>query len=234
MTAADDVTPDGATDAPSADGTEILPMFPLGSVLFPAMPLPLRIFEPRYVRLLGDVLEGDARFGVVLIERGSEVGGDDVRSDIGTVAKVVSAGEVTEGLFAVVAVGTEVVDVVEWLPDDPYPRARVRPRAEAIDDVPADLVRSVTADFRRVLALATEAGTAAVPATVDLAEDPTVRSNQIAGLAPLGPFDQQRILRAVGSAERLRLTAELLADTEELLRAGLSAGPDADDGGAQP
>lgn len=55
----------------------MIPMFPLGSVLFPHMPLPLRLFEPRYLKMLGDLLEQpDPEFGVVLIERGHEVGGE--------------------------------------------------------------------------------------------------------------------------------------------------------------
>jgi Lon protease-like protein len=55
-----------------------LPMFPLGSVLFPHMPLPLRVFEERYLVMLSRILADDpAEFGVVLIERGQEVGGGD-------------------------------------------------------------------------------------------------------------------------------------------------------------
>jgi Lon protease-like protein len=58
-----------------------IPMFPLGSVLFPAMPLGLRVFEPRYLQMLQDVMpDGPAEFGVVLIERGQEVSGRSRRS----------------------------------------------------------------------------------------------------------------------------------------------------------
>ena len=53
---------------------KVLPMFPLGSVLFPHALLPLHLFEPRYLALADTVLQGDGRFGVVLIERGREVG----------------------------------------------------------------------------------------------------------------------------------------------------------------
>ena len=63
-------------------------MFPLGSVLLPSMVLPLHVFEPRYRALVRDVLDGDGEFGVCLISRGHEVGGDDVRTDVGTVARV--------------------------------------------------------------------------------------------------------------------------------------------------
>ena len=69
--------------------TRELAMFPLGSVLLPGMPLALRVFEPRYVELLSTVLgDTDREFGVVLIERGSEVGGGDVRFGAGTVARI--------------------------------------------------------------------------------------------------------------------------------------------------
>ena len=68
-----------------------LPMFPLGSVLVPTALLPLHVFEQRYRAMVADVLGGDNEFGVVLIDRGHEVGGGDVRSDIGTIARVVEA-----------------------------------------------------------------------------------------------------------------------------------------------
>ena len=56
----------------------VIPMFPLGSVLFPAMPLALRVFEERYLKMMGALLDAEEPiFGVVLIERGSEVGGAD-------------------------------------------------------------------------------------------------------------------------------------------------------------
>ena len=59
-----------------------LPMFPLGTVLVPKAVVPLHVFEPRYQTMLVDVMAGDRKFGVVLIERGSEVGGGDVRTDV--------------------------------------------------------------------------------------------------------------------------------------------------------
>src|SRR3546814_2588594 len=103
-----------------------MPMFPLGSVLFPSLVLPLHVFEPRYRALVRDVLDGDGEFGVCLIERGAEVGGGDVRTDIGTVARVHEARELPDGRWALVAVGERRIVVERWLPDDPYPRADVR------------------------------------------------------------------------------------------------------------
>ena len=76
-----------------------LPMFPLGTVLFPHGVLPIHVFEPRYRAMVDDCLAGDARFGVVLIERGSEVGGGDTRFHVGTVAQIVQAGKMPDGLL---------------------------------------------------------------------------------------------------------------------------------------
>lgn len=100
-------------------------MFPLGSVLVPGMILPLHVFEERYRRLVHDCLAGDGEFGVVLIERGSEVGGGDVRTDVGTVARIVQADELPDGRFVVGAVGVRRIRVSRWLEDAPYPRADV-------------------------------------------------------------------------------------------------------------
>src|SRR5688500_16810525 len=111
-----------------------LPMFPLGTVLLPFAHLPLHIVEPRYRALVKDGLAGDGEFGVVLIERGQEVGGGDVRFGVGTVAKIIQTAELPDGRWLLDAVGTERFRITEWLPDDPYPLAMI----ESLDDAPSD------------------------------------------------------------------------------------------------
>jgi len=76
---------------------QAMAMFPLGMVLLPTMVVPIHVFEPRYRKMAGDCLAGDREFGVVLIERGSEVGGGDVRTDVGTVARIIEAQEFPDG-----------------------------------------------------------------------------------------------------------------------------------------
>ena len=103
----------------------VLPMFPLGSVLLPAMPLSLRIFEERYLKLLGDLMLSDEpEFGVVLIERGQEVGGGDKRFQIGTIASVTEIGT-TDEFYGLESIGSQRFIVNSWLPDDPYPLAEI-------------------------------------------------------------------------------------------------------------
>src|SRR6478609_3186788 len=109
----------------------VMPMFPLGTVLFPHALLPLHVFEPRYRLMTQRVLRGEREFGVVLIERGSEVGGGDTRFDVGTVARVVQIAELPDGRYAVATVGLRRIRVIRWLDDDPYPRAQVEAMEEA-------------------------------------------------------------------------------------------------------
>ncbi len=115
-----------------------LAMFPLQSALLPDEELPLQIFEPRYAALVRDCLrDDDPRFGVVLISRGREVGGGDVRCDVGTVARITECVDLAgSGQFVLRCRTGERIRVSDWLPDDPYPRAMVRPWP----DEPADLV----------------------------------------------------------------------------------------------
>jgi len=216
-----------------------LPMFPLGTVLFPHMVLPLHVFEPRYRALLDDVLADGGEFGVVLISRGHEVGGGDVRTDVGTVARILRAEELDEDRWFVIAVGTRRFRVEGWLPDDPYPRAEVvdlddDPFGEhddevagaspdpdldaAVDDEVTAALTALTPGLRRVLALQAELGQDNVPATFELAEDPEVATWQTAILSPLTAFDAQRVLTTDDRLERLGLIAGFLDDIEATLR----------------
>lgn len=198
----------------------VLPMFPLGSVLVPGAVLPLHVFEPRYRQLVADCLTGEPEFGVTLIDRGSEVGGGDQRSMIGTVARIVQVAELPDDRFAVVAVGARRIRVNAWLPDDPYPLADV----DDWPDEPADgaelepLVREVERDVRRLLALAIELGDTSADAAPEIATDALLASYHLIAMAPLGPMDRQRLLAAPGPRERLAGLHELTGDLEAMLR----------------
>jgi Lon protease-like protein len=188
-------------------------MFPLGTVLFPTMVLPLHVFEERYRVLVRHCLDADRTFGVVLIERGSEVGGGDVRTDVGTVAEIVEAARFEDGRYALAAVGTERLRVNAWLEDAPYPRADVELWPDAgPSDVHRRDVEPVVVALRRLLARLAERGEPVAPATTDLAEDLTTATFQAAAIAPLGPADRQRLLAAPTLAARVDLLATFIDD----------------------
>jgi Lon protease-like protein len=203
----------------------VLPMFPLGTVLFPSVFLPLHVFEPRYRELTRRCLDADREFGVVLIERGSEVGGDDVRTAVGTVARIVEAAELEDGRWVLGTVGVRKIRITRWLPDDPFPMAEV----EDWEDVAAgsdvgERYEDVLGCLRRVLALKAELGDPAVDATVELTDDPVLGSFQAAAVAPLGPADQQELLAAEGPDARLERLLSLLEEEEGFLRTRLAMG----------
>lgn len=195
-----------------------LPMFPLGSVLFPHAALPLHVFEPRYRALVEHCLAGEPEFGVVLIERGSEVGGGDTRFGVGTLARIVEASQFPDGRYALVAVGAARLRVHEWLPDDPYPRAAVEVMDEAAA-APAMVAarRAVEVQLRRVLTLAADLGAAVAPSDVRLDDDPVRAAFEACALAPIGSLDAQRLLEIDDPADRLARLEAILVDTAELL-----------------
>jgi Lon protease-like protein len=192
------------------------PMFPLGSVLFPSVPIPLRVFEPRYLTLVGRLLdEEDAgpEFGVVLIERGHEAGGGDQRASVGTMARLVSVAAGAEDLF-IVALGTRRFSVERWLDDDPYPLGEISmlPELEWSEAL-APLRAEAEAVVRRVVARVAEPE---ADAEIELSDDPVAAVWQLAAIAPLGEYDRYTLLRSTSMEGLLRHLIDLTRDAEEL------------------
>ncbi len=188
-----------------------LPMFPLGSVLFPHMPLPLRVFEERYLVMLSRILQEEpSEFGVVLIERGIESGTDEnqARFDIGTVAQITEL-EASEGFISITTVGTTRVAVRNWLDDDPHPRAEVVVLDEFEWDDELTALRDRTEKVvRRTLALASEFSDQAWSSTVELDDEPVAACWQLAAIAPLEELDQLALLRSTSLRQLLSETLE--------------------------
>lgn len=209
-------------------------MFALQSVLLPGMPLPLHVFEPRYVAMLDTVISTDRQMGVVLIERGREVGGGDVRCDVATMARVVESQELADGRLLVMALGVRRIRVRRWLPDDPYPCAET----EDWPDEPEDESPEAPELLRRLSGLVSEARSlasrlrfgsgpqpeTAEPAPVDLGDDLAAASYRAAALAPLGPLDRYEVLCAPSANQRLAVAHRVVADAVELLRARIELG----------
>jgi Lon protease-like protein len=197
-------------------------MFPLGTVLFPHAVLPLHVFEPRYRAMTRAVLDGDQEFGVVLIERGSEVGGGEVRFTIGTMAHIVQASELADGRFALAAVGVHRFRVERWLPDDPYPRADV---VELVEPLIAPETRAmvgpVLSSLQTVHDLAGRLHGRTRTEALEVSPDPEQASYEVAALASLGRLDAQRVLELPDTAARLRALGVLLSEAVTTLRAQL-------------
>jgi len=224
-----------------SDADRTLAMFPLGTALLPGGLLPLHVFEPRYRQMIQDCLAaaGEPEFGQVLITRGRETGGGDVRAAVGTAAQMMQVEALDGGRYALVALGSRRIRIARWLDDDPYPRA-------VVDDWPDDLTdcpdrTAIDAAARRVGALLAMA--AAVERTlgrttadafaadapehgdlgdVDVAADPVLASYQLATMAPIGAADRYRLLTEAGPASRLVTLDAILDDVQAMLEFRLS------------
>jgi Lon protease-like protein len=102
-----------------------IPMFPLRTVLFPGMPLPLRIFEDRYKTMVAELLESGGVFGVVLIREGDEVGGGAIPHTVGTTARIEECTPIPGGRFSLTARGSQRFRLLRMLEPRPYPFGEV-------------------------------------------------------------------------------------------------------------
>jgi hypothetical protein len=190
---------------PSSVSQEI-PLFPLGTVLFPGGPLPLRIFETRYIDLVSRCLRDGSGFGVVLIREGAEAGGPALTFDVGTSARIVDFSRQDDGLLGIRAQGERRFRIVErrrardglnvadveWLPEDPA----VPLPAEFADLAPAleavlDQVGEPYASLERRL------------------DDAAWVAGRLAEIVPIPPGHKQHCLELDDPVERLRFLRPL-------------------------
>jgi uncharacterized protein len=211
--------------------SEMLPLFPLSTVLFPGMRLPLHIFEERYRTLVADLLAEPEprRFGVIAIRAGSEVGADSVAAlhEVGCVATVRQITPSSDGRYDLLTVGADrfrLLSVdrslpylrgeIELLPDDDAPEPGA---AEAA----AGAVRQVQAGFRAYLnALADQGG--GVISIADLPDEPGLLSYVIGAAMIIDLPERQSLLAAPDAMARLRLERSLLVREIAMLRATTS------------
>ena len=196
-----------------------LPMFPLGSVVLPGVGIPLHVFEPRYRALVMTCLTDDRLFGSVLIERGSEVGGGDHRGTVGTLVRIIEAEESPDGRWAVMGIGIERLRVLEWLPDDPFPRCI----AEALPDgtTTPETESLVRRTLEETLRLMERLGVDGIDSQSrpELDDDHSVASFQLTALSPLGPLDRLKALKSPDPDSRLTGLLDSLADQTSILDA---------------
>ncbi len=198
-------------------------MFPLGRGIFPPSWLALRIFEPRYLEMIDLCTRRETGFGVVLIERGWEVGGGDVRFDVGVAVTIVEIGAL-EGQLMVTVRGEDRIRVVEWLEDDPFPQARVERLADPPGFVPDRQTRSrLEREFTRGLAMLSELGMD-TRSVSPLPEDPLIAAYQALDVFPVPDYDRQMVLEADDPADRIEQSIEALEVVNQLVEARLSGG----------
>jgi hypothetical protein len=223
--------------------SEMLPLFPLSTVLFPGMRLPLHIFEERY-RLLAAHLQAQPeprRFGVIAIRSGAEAGADGTTAlyDIGCVADVRQIAPHPDGRFDLGTVGAERFRLLRLDDSRPYFQGEVEliedegTASEATaDSAPADgaedsasalafATRRVQDGFRGYLnALADRGG--GVISVADLPDEPVLLSYVVGAAMIIDLPERQSLLAAPSALDRLRLERSLLVRETAMLRATTS------------
>ncbi len=189
-----------------------VPLFPLSTVLFPGGPLPLRIFEARYVDMIGRCMKNDEPFGVLLIREGQEAAGPATTYDVGTLARIVDWYQGSDGLLGVTARGERRfrlrearrqpdglnVGEIELLPEElqlPLPE-EYRPMAKILADVLDDLGR-LYEDLERRL------------------DDAGWVTNRFVEILPIDLEEKQLCLEQSDPVERLRLVHDVLKNVRE-------------------
>ena len=159
-----------ASTATRRDLLEAMPVFGLNTVLYPEGPLPLRIFEPRYVDMVSDRLRRDAPFIVALIRSGREVGGGATTHSVGTLARIVDWNRQDDGLLGIVALGGRRVQVLDT---ETRPDGLCVATARMLEDEPA---ATVPDEHRKLATLLRGCSTSSNPAIVSSTRATTTRA----------------------------------------------------------
>ena len=198
---------------------EELPLFPLHVVLFPDMPLPLHIFEPRYRKMIRHCLGANQPFGVVLIQGGTEGTAEAMPHPIGTTARITKYEELADGRLNVVVVGESRFRIIEIFNNQPYLTARVDLIAEQTDDA-AQSLEEASGLFKRYLR-SLFALTNRRLSALQLPQEPEKLSYAIASAMQVPLSEKQRLLEMRSTQTRFEREIEVLGreiDAQEGLR----------------
>ena len=210
-----------------------LPYFPLHTVLFPHLPLPLHVFEERYRAMARDVVADGSpyggRFVVSMITEGPEVGGDARAEPVGTICEVRSAERFPDGRWLLLVVGLARAAIESVDRSGPYAVATVAPLDDPAGIGAAEMVPPVQraldgymATVKRLVARTASGGDAAqetrdVTATLDevlkpihLPEDPVAASYAVAGVLQIELARKQKLLELPDASRRLTAELEVL------------------------
>jgi len=166
--------------------------------------------------MVEEIIDKAREFGIVLIERGSEVGGGDTRKSVGTLAEIIDSEKSNDGRWLLITKGTKRIEVSRWLEDSPYPRAEVSflDEEEFVSCDTEDWLEIVT-HMRRVLAFLAELGDDVAPISINISEDPYMGSFQMSSILPITTFDSQKLLEVDSVSKRCALLRKYLVNLEE-------------------
>jgi Lon protease-like protein len=189
-----------------------IPLFPLNTILFPGGPLPLRIFETRYIDLVRRCMRDGSGFGVVMILDGPEAGGPATICDLGTYARIVDFSQQPDGLLGIQAQGERRFRILERR------RARDGLHLANIEWSPPEQVVALPEEFEELgpaldqVLIQVGAPYASLPRQLD---DAGWVANRLAEILPISPAHKQHCLELDDPVERLRFLRPLFEITTE-------------------
>jgi uncharacterized protein len=192
-----------------------LPLFPLSTVLFPRMVLPLHIFEERYKALLRYCSETEAPFGIVLIREGEEVGGPAEPFPIGTEAHILRVADLEDERKLIIVQGRERFTIRRYLFTEPYLVGAVETLPIETEDTDSRLLSQVEVAFYRYLRMLKYAQGLSVSIS-NLPED----AEGVAWMVAWGLQVDQKVKQAllgVASLQELLLRERILLEEENRL-----------------
>ncbi len=205
-----------------------IPLFPLHVVLFPDMPLPLHIFEPRYREMILRCREEKSQFGITLIQNGADIGAEAVPRQVGTLARIDQYEELPDGRMNILVFGESRFRIARTFHDKPYLSASVKLVQEEGDtDALQTTFDSVGALFRTYLQ-SLFAMSGRTLSTLQLPQDPEYLSYAVASVLQVPPHEKQALLEMTKTESRLQREIEILSaeieaqDTMQSVVGGLS------------
>jgi len=202
---------------------ETLPLFPLGTVLYPGLVLPLHIFEDRYKQLIRDLLDtGEPRrFGVIAIREGREtgIGGVSALHDVGCTATLRDVTEGDDGQYDIVTVGTDRFKLQALGEPRPYLTGEIELLGETVGDEAAAALTTAAVQraFRGYLNVLADRGSATI-SVPDLPDEPILLSYLVAASMIIDLNDRQGLLAQPDAVRRLSAERTLLARETAILR----------------
>lgn len=197
-----------------------LRLFPLNTVLFPGMPIPLNVFEPRYLQLVQECVEQEEPFGIALIREGPEVGGPADPYEVGTTARIEQVAQGMLNTIQLLARGERRVRIRELHHDRPYLWAEAEEIEDGTSEAPQELLergQALLDEFER-LRFSSQGGYVRPRSPEPVTTPPGVLADAIGATGAGRPAERQELLETLDPALRLERAVAMFAPLIERMQ----------------
>lgn len=196
----------------------VLPQFPVGSVFMPHMPVELRVFEPRYLNLMGELMTADKPvFGIPLFSQDVAPGQAPEVLTVGTATTIDNFG-MTEDFIGITGTATKRYVITRWLEPAPYPRAEIEYLPDFVWEERFDSQRmQLELEVRNLLTRASRYGEVQWDADTEISAEPVASIWQLAALLPIDAQESYTLLTSESLEDLIERTLAICAGGNEFL-----------------